>query len=67
MKVNINQRIERLKDTVIMIALLSFLAIGLSIVFYPELTQKVAILCLAPFSVMFGWCIGLMDAQRNES
>jgi len=65
MKLNIDERIEHLKKINIMIACLSFIAMMLTNVFYPNLLSEVSVLCLVPFAIMFGWCIGLMDAQRN--
>ena len=65
MKVNIKERIEHLQNTVTVMGVLCFLGIILTSATYPELTWKVSLVCLGPFALMFGWCIGLMDAQRN--
>ena len=65
MKININERIERMKKHVIVIGLLSFLAIALTHAVNPERAPTAALLCLPCFTLMFGWTLGLMDARRN--
>jgi len=61
----IKNRMEEVRATTSLIAILIFIACGLTFKFFPNKLTDVAMLCIVPICLMLGWYIGLMDARKN--
>lgn len=62
----LQRKMAKTQTATTMIAILSFCAILLTAWQFPDKLTLVAGACGIGFTLMFGWCLGLIDAYRSQ-
>lgn len=62
----LQRKMAKMQTTTTLIGILSFCACLLTAWQFPDDLPLIAGMCGVAFTVMFGWCLGLIDAYRSQ-